>query len=169
MNCPNCHAAMKSVTYEGAEVHACTSCGGEFVAATELAHVVRSREERFGSEVADEIAQREPAFGVPVDESERKLECPACENGMKVINYGVDTGIFVDSCSVCGGVWLDKGELEKVQTIMERWAEEAPEKVRGAAMELEKIRTEAANESDGFHSSRFSFVNAVMNRILDAA
>ena len=169
MDCPNCQAAMKPVTYEGVEIHACASCGGEFVGAGALAHVVRTREERFGTEVADEIAEREPVFGVPVEETERQLACPACENRMRVINYGVDSGIFVDSCAVCGAVWLDKGELEKVQSLMDRWTDVAPEMIRGVALELEEIRRQAASQDACFHGSHFSFVNAVINRILDAA
>ena len=39
------------------------------------------------------------------------MNCPLCESPMKEIErYGVD----VDMCPECKGVWLDRGEIEKI-------------------------------------------------------
>ena len=38
---------------------------------------------------------------------------------METFNYGGDSGIVLDRCRACGGVWLDGGELEKVQVLVE--------------------------------------------------
>ena len=39
----------------------------------------------------------------------RTLECPKCHEAMIVAEHG---SVEIDCCSVCGGVWLDGGELE---------------------------------------------------------
>ena len=39
----------------------------------------------------------------------RTLDCPKCREAMIVAEYG---SVEIDSCPVCGGVWLDGGELE---------------------------------------------------------
>lgn len=85
---------------------------------------------------------------------------------MDVINYGVDSGIVVDRCTECQGLWLDNEELEKVQALMERWQDEAPAKIRAVADELAsgRKRSEA-----GVQVSRFAFVNALIDRIARAA
>ncbi len=44
------------------------------------------------------------------------MHCPKC--GMKMVEVDYKN-IKIDQCSECGGVWLDKGELEQV-SIMEK-------------------------------------------------
>jgi uncharacterized protein len=39
------------------------------------------------------------------------LICPNCNVGMTQVNR---TGIEIDMCPQCRGVWLDRGELEKL-------------------------------------------------------
>jgi len=44
------------------------------------------------------------------------MHCPKC--GMKIVEIDYKN-IRIDQCSGCGGVWLDKGELEQV-SVMEK-------------------------------------------------
>lgn len=53
-----------------------------------------------------------------MQEEERKklkelhfMHCPKCGMTMVEIDY---KNIKIDQCSECGGVWLDKGEIEQV-------------------------------------------------------
>jgi uncharacterized protein len=39
------------------------------------------------------------------------LTCPVCQGAMREHNRD---GILIDSCTQCRGVWLDRGELEKL-------------------------------------------------------
>ena len=39
------------------------------------------------------------------------MKCPKCKAEMKRIKHG---DVAIDSCDLCYGIWLDKGELEKV-------------------------------------------------------
>ena len=41
----------------------------------------------------------------------RTIECPECREPMIVAEYG---SVEIDSCPVCGGIWLDGGELESL-------------------------------------------------------
>lgn len=170
MNCPNCGTEMNLIEYEGVLIHTCESCGGEYLGPAELAHIARTREERFPESLQAELSACDPVTGVPVEETERQLYCPACNSPMKVVNYCCNTGVFIDRCEQCDGVWLDKDELEKLQVLLERWSDEAPAKIKQMAGDLEKARREAVEStSDAFAGSRFSFINALMNRFLDAA
>ena len=41
------------------------------------------------------------------------MDCPVCESHMKEIErYDVD--IDIEICPECKGVWLDRGEIEKI-------------------------------------------------------
>lgn len=39
------------------------------------------------------------------------IECPVCHAPFKET---VKCGVLIDVCTRCGGVWLDRGELEKL-------------------------------------------------------
>lgn len=39
------------------------------------------------------------------------MKCPLCEVSMKEVER---RGVLIDVCPECKGVWLDKGELEKL-------------------------------------------------------
>lgn len=39
------------------------------------------------------------------------LTCPVCQGAMREIER---QGVLIDTCTQCRGVWLDRGELEKL-------------------------------------------------------
>jgi hypothetical protein len=41
------------------------------------------------------------------------MKCPKCGNQLEEISFG---DVRVDKCFHCEGMWLDKGELERLQT-----------------------------------------------------
>jgi hypothetical protein len=49
-------------------------------------------------------------------ETEKELKCPYCGAIMEKIDKD---DVFIDRCPKCFGIWLDKGELDKI-VIMKR-------------------------------------------------
>ena len=43
------------------------------------------------------------------------LVCPVCRGTMTEIDKG---GVVIDTCTQCRGAWLDRGELEKLSTLV---------------------------------------------------
>lgn len=41
------------------------------------------------------------------------MDCPACKNAMITLEFA---DVEIDHCVGCGGIWLDKGELELLLT-----------------------------------------------------
>lgn len=50
------------------------------------------------------------------------MKCPRCETG--ALDERERSGVTVDVCTSCRGVWLDRGELEKVLAHAKRELEE---------------------------------------------
>ena len=76
MQCPQCSSALEPLEYEGAPIHGCNTCGGEFIGAEDLGRIVRLRHEQFSDELQTALAERQPSFGVPESETARALCCP---------------------------------------------------------------------------------------------
>ena len=49
------------------------------------------------------------------------LICPNCSAEMNIANK---FGVEIDHCQRCKGVWLDRGELEKIANIQDRYEED---------------------------------------------
>jgi uncharacterized protein len=45
------------------------------------------------------------------------LSCPVCQGAMREISK---EGVLIDTCTQCRGVWLDRGELEKLVGLVDR-------------------------------------------------
>ncbi|MDG2519907.1 zf-TFIIB domain-containing protein [Caulobacter segnis] len=65
------------------------------------------------------------------------LLCPNCNTSMQAVNR---SGVELDMCPTCRGVWLDRGELEK---ILSAGREEQGEAVQA--------RERFEREVEGFH------------------
>lgn len=170
MRCPIDGRELTPLQYEGAIVHSCESCGGELLSSDALAHVVNSREKIFGPKYQQLVDVSRPLGGVPSRNLQRGLPCPVCAAKMQTVNYLGEAAVHIDRCLACQAIWLDPNELEQVQVLLESWQHKAPQQLALIAGKLEAARMRAAEVGDAsFQGSRFSFVNAIMNRLLDAA
>lgn len=170
IRCPIDNCQLEPVEYEGALIQTCGQCGGELLSADALAHIVRKREEVFGPDWQNLVQDHEPRRGIPNHACQHALSCPVCDSPMETINYAGDTQVIVDRCESCHALWLDQHELEMAQVVLEHWKNRAPERLRAIAGDIEQARAKAAQGASGtFSGSRFAFVNALMNRLMDAA
>jgi Zn-finger nucleic acid-binding protein len=170
MRCPNCDSSLSTIDYEGVAIETCGVCGGEWLDADELGHVVRIREAHFSDEERRAIDSAAKIPGIPWQDIDRDIACPHCDTPTGPINYGADTGIIVDRCPQCHGIWLDASELEKIQILVESWKDNLPEDLRKYGARLGEV----ANEMETANKVAVSrlplvgvFINAVVNGILD--
>lgn len=166
MKCPNCQATLETINYEGIRIETCNGCQGEWLDAEELKHVVKAREVRFDKQERRAIAKSTTIQGVKLDEADRDLPCPKCGGQTDAINYGGDSGIIIDRCTGCRGIWLDAQELERIQMLVEGWDDGLQADLAKYAPRLRKIAAEVDSRDD-VSVSRFGFMNAVINGILD--
>ncbi len=89
-----------------ATVAACAGCGGLWMRDTDLQRL---------SEVVEPVLV-EWLSVTPRDQSD-ELCCPECEPGqrMRKMRSAREHRVLLDACDVCGGVWLDGGELRAIQ------------------------------------------------------
>lgn len=107
MQCPACNTTLSQVTVRNITLDVCKGgCGGIWFDKEEL--------ERFDEEIeliAEDILLGEKGMQVVVDYNKAR-PCPKCSNSVLQRCY-VDSEkkILVDTCLLCGGIWLDPGEL----------------------------------------------------------
>lgn len=70
----------------------------------------------------------------------RERRCPGCGNQLFQLAYA-DTGVEVDFCPRCRGVWLDAGELDDIVTALQEEADsmEVGDYVRASLQEARDL------------------------------
>ena len=115
LDCPRCRQPMQALRLGTTEAHECAACGGLWVDPLSLQRLSDQREERAG--VVSVLAARVPAAAVPPDVI-RYIPCPRCTKLMNRKNFAGSSGVILDVCAK-HGVWLDRGELERVLGFIE--------------------------------------------------
>jgi len=113
--CPKCAAPMERVEAAGVTIDRCRGCGGLWLDVLEKERLLKSKAGVAQADTGD------PGVGSKLDE-QTELYCPRDRSAMI---HMVDPGqphVGYESCTVCGGVFLDAGELHDLAdfTLIER-------------------------------------------------
>ena len=170
MRCPSCQSRLRTNAYEGIEIETCETCSGEWIDSGELKKITAIREVKFDSEERRAIAESATITPVVLKDVDRDLRCPKCTGETDALNYGGDTGIIIDRCTECHGIWLDNDELEKLQMLIEGWDDALPDDLRKYGPRLHDVAVQMDKEDD-VQISRLPligrFINCAINGILD--
>ena len=84
------------------------------------------------------------------------LTCPKCHGTMRQYER---SGVHVDQCSECRGIFLDRGELERLIDAEASWAAQAPAQAPPQPSHTRQGQGhyEQPSHSYGHHKKRKSF------------
>lgn len=115
MKCPNkkCNEEMTKVMIAGIEIEYCPKCRGMWFDTNELRQIKDTKD--FSLRWIDfDLWKNKKNFKISPD---MKL-CPIDRIPLYEVMYG-DSGIKVDVCNLCHGIWLDRGEFHKLLKYLE--------------------------------------------------
>lgn len=103
MNCPKCEGVLRRAEVADIELDQCDTCAGIWFDAGELPRILDQK--------SVDALRRLPKTRV-LDDAKR-AKCPRCRGEGKLVQVAsLTSDIHVDTCAVCGGQWLDGGELD---------------------------------------------------------
>ena len=118
MLCPRCQLELRTQDYEGVETDMCDSCWGFWLDTGELEIILAKENLQFSDEEREQIlSMRSASKAGPTDPA----PCPKCNQVMKREHYDESIHLIIDRC-VQHGIWLDTGEIKKVQALAEKSA-----------------------------------------------
>ena len=108
MNCPKCKEQLTGAVGGDVQVDQCAKCKGIWFDKDELR---RAKDQVDGdlNWMDFDLWKHHDKFSV----SAKAVKCPKCDVDMAAISYG-KTGVEIDYCLKCQGVWLDGGEFERI-------------------------------------------------------
>jgi Zn-finger nucleic acid-binding protein len=121
--CPLCRVSLVHRTYEGAPIRICPFCSGTLLTSQVLDRIVARRTETFTeAQVQEAVAWRKTQKEGSLKDAECgvAVHCPQCGQVMSKAFHLLLTRVVMDRCSYDGMVWLDGGELERIQILVEK-------------------------------------------------
>jgi uncharacterized protein len=106
MKCVKCDGQLRRVDVEDVEVDQCDVCYGIWFDSGELKRIL-------GKKQVDELKSQVPSAK---SDDLKRARCPRCKGEGKLVQVAsLTTDLHIDTCAVCGGQWLDGGELEALR------------------------------------------------------
>jgi Zn-finger nucleic acid-binding protein len=129
MRCPRDQAPLERQTYKNEiQVDRCTSCRGIWLDRGEL-ELIQETSQRSDASALRGIQVIASAYELARQKARPDIACPKCERTLAPREYAHCSQILIDLCPGCGGVWLDRGELEALEQFFTRERKE-PENLR---------------------------------------
>lgn len=72
------------------------------------------------------------------------LECPNCKSDMNEIKKN---NVDIDICSKCKGVWLDRGEIDKITSYDNKSFDEYEDRIRQMERKLNEVNRSQSNSN----------------------
>lgn len=108
MLCPSCNIEMKKTIFYGNEVDYCPQCFGMWFKKDGL-RTAKDEKDKDLKWLDIELWKDKTKFKI----SKTGKICPICLVPLYSIKYG-DSEIEVDVCSLCEGIWLNRGDFKNI-------------------------------------------------------
>jgi len=105
MNCPVCQSQtlIPIALHQNLPAQECSQCHGIWLASTAYFTWLKQH----GANLAERPA---PGLPLPPLEDKRAKICPDCGHILRRYKIWPEVDFYLDHCSTCNGVWLDRGE-----------------------------------------------------------
>ncbi|MGE5329341.1 MAG: zf-TFIIB domain-containing protein [Deltaproteobacteria bacterium] len=109
MKCPVCDVEMKHASIKNVEIDYCEQCQGFWCDKDELEKVAMLGKDYLASSpISKSIEEGIQSTNKP---NKSLLLCPSCNASLVKFNYSYESDIFLETCKICNGIWVDDGEL----------------------------------------------------------
>lgn len=149
--CPACKLQAAPIQYEGVRIYNCGGCGGHWMTPERLDQILERREVEMPAPVKQAMWNIAESSN-----SVKPLWCFTCGTPMVKEPFRYWNEIQVDRCNKCGGLWLDRGELELCQIFWE-YARDNPDQWKNKEAHVR------AAELQAMHRMRLDNARAAIN------
>ncbi len=151
--------------YEAVRIHVCPDCGGKWLGSQEMLTIFDRRDVSFTDEERDRFfddLQDCQGKTKDVKAMHPEYRCRACQSLMSRIEYAYSSTVIIDRCPTCNGIFLDPGEIEKLQIWNEErdaYQENLPSSHRGGV-------TRSRSKLDAATENRPSNLHQILENLL---
>ncbi|RPI18949.1 MAG: hypothetical protein EHM58_03575 [Ignavibacteriae bacterium] len=120
MKCPIDKTELENQKYESiVTADVCPECEGMFLDKGELEQIESMITDDYKNNLSNLPDDIEEAYEMSKQESAPAINCPKCDAEMERKEYGYSSQILIDQCTNCGGIWLNKNEIQQIELFYE--------------------------------------------------
>ncbi len=160
LSCPRCGESLQALRLGSTTVRECSACGGLWVDPPSLQKLCDAREEHAG--VTSALEARVPV-GAGAQDTVRYIPCPKCKKLMNRVNFAHTSGVIMDICKA-DGVWLDRGELQRVVGFIDHGGLSASREREREQLADERRRLDAARAGSAILATDFHTLTISSNQ-----
>jgi Zn-finger nucleic acid-binding protein len=117
MKCSTCQKELDQIDFRGIVINECSGCHGRWFDREELQKAKNNTDEDLRWLDFDPFSKKEKHFNVL---PENGGLCPKCSEPMVTLAYA-KSGVVIEKCEQCHGVWLHGGEFKKIIAHLENY------------------------------------------------
>ncbi|MDD2732123.1 MAG: zf-TFIIB domain-containing protein [Candidatus Pacebacteria bacterium] len=117
MLCPYCKKPLVKTIFHNVEVDYCPGCLGIWFEEDEL-RLAKDKKDKDLNWLDIDLWKDDEKFNI----SYGIRLCPFCRVPLYEVYYG-DSGIIIDACNLCHGVWLERAEFKKITDWLRKKAD----------------------------------------------
>ena len=110
IECPKCYTRMKSIAIDQITVDRCQRCGGLWLDAM-------GKEQLLADRKAVKAIDTDPAAMGKRQDELTSIKCPVDHSAMIRMSAPGQAKVHFESCTVCGGMFFDAGELTELSKV----------------------------------------------------
>lgn len=114
--CPRCDKPLSAGVYEGLRLDTCQACGGVWIDAYELSALMQRSPAQL-KQLEQTLGQTKVNLDAVLG-TRNVLMCPLCYVPMIDRQYTYGSGVRINTCGECRGVWVDAGELSQIAEFL---------------------------------------------------
>lgn len=157
--CPRCQAGLRPQTFGTVTIDLCDSCGGHWYDAGELERI-RELGPAGRPAAAPDVAPRW------VDSKHDSIVCPRCRQPLATERYAYSSDLVLDRCNNCNGVWVDAGELDRMDALIGEWSADMEKDHEAWSKRLDEMESVMGHRLDS--AARPGRLGAIVGFFLDA-
>jgi len=96
----------------GVWIDRCDMCGGVWFDSGELNDYLRDRVEKDSSVPHASVVPDGPSAYRAPGSRISDIQCPRCREPLSRFNFAYDSGVILDRCNRCSGLWVERGKLK---------------------------------------------------------
>lgn len=141
--CPRCKSALTLEEHGDIVMEHCESCGGYWMKPDDFKAVIDL--------IRLPVNGRMVRTGIDLTDVHGDAPCPHCGVAMQPFNYAGDSGVILDRCPICRGLWLDNGDFERVLAVVSASEQDLERDIKRFSADLHEVevRQDALEQKDG--------------------
>jgi Zn-finger nucleic acid-binding protein len=119
--CSGCGNGLQEIRFLGVAIDMCPGCGGVWLEDGRLKELIDASRGGLPPRSVENVTRFRPSYHLSADEKNRIVKCPWCIGVLRPVNYTTSSGVAIYRCRNDHGVWVPRGNLERLLLFLNVW------------------------------------------------